>query len=144
MYMRTRTEHFATSQAPHHARHYSLERLYDAYYGRAQRVRTKIADELRTAFERFDFVVTPTSPSVAFELGAKTSDRCRCTSTTTARCDVARRDPGDLDPCGQRGPAGRLPARRPGVRREQDARRGVPLETAIGFDATRPLRKEHA
>jgi aspartyl-tRNA(Asn)/glutamyl-tRNA(Gln) amidotransferase subunit A len=47
---------------------------YDAYYGRAQRVRTKIAEDFRAAFERFDFVVTPTSPTVAFELGAKTAD----------------------------------------------------------------------
>jgi aspartyl-tRNA(Asn)/glutamyl-tRNA(Gln) amidotransferase subunit A len=47
---------------------------YDAYYGRAQRVRTKIADDFRAAFERVDFVVTPTSPGVAFELGAKADD----------------------------------------------------------------------
>jgi aspartyl-tRNA(Asn)/glutamyl-tRNA(Gln) amidotransferase subunit A len=47
---------------------------YDAYYGRAQRVRTKIAEDFRTAFERFDFVVTPTSPTVAFPLGARTDD----------------------------------------------------------------------
>jgi aspartyl-tRNA(Asn)/glutamyl-tRNA(Gln) amidotransferase subunit A len=37
-------------------------------------VRTKIAEDFRVAFEKFDFVVTPTSPSVAFELGAKTGD----------------------------------------------------------------------
>jgi len=47
---------------------------YDAYYGRAQKVRTKIADDFRTAFESFDFVVTPSSPTVAFPLGAKTDD----------------------------------------------------------------------
>jgi aspartyl-tRNA(Asn)/glutamyl-tRNA(Gln) amidotransferase subunit A len=47
---------------------------YDAYYGRAQRVRTKIADDFRAAFERVDLIVTPTSPGVAFELGAKTAD----------------------------------------------------------------------
>jgi aspartyl-tRNA(Asn)/glutamyl-tRNA(Gln) amidotransferase subunit A len=47
---------------------------YDAYYGRAQRVRTKIAEDFSKAFERFDFVVAPTSPSVAFELGARTDD----------------------------------------------------------------------
>jgi aspartyl-tRNA(Asn)/glutamyl-tRNA(Gln) amidotransferase subunit A len=47
---------------------------YDAYYGRAQQVRTKISEDFRAAFERFDFVVTPTSPGVAFELGAKTND----------------------------------------------------------------------
>ena len=47
---------------------------YDAYYGRAQRVRTKIAEDFSTAFERFDFVVTPTSPTVAFNLGERTDD----------------------------------------------------------------------
>jgi aspartyl-tRNA(Asn)/glutamyl-tRNA(Gln) amidotransferase subunit A len=47
---------------------------YDAFYGRAQRVRTKIVEDFRRVFERVDFVVTPTSPTVAFELGAKTGD----------------------------------------------------------------------
>jgi aspartyl-tRNA(Asn)/glutamyl-tRNA(Gln) amidotransferase subunit A len=47
---------------------------YEAYYGRAQKVRTKIAADFDAAFERFDFVVTPTSPSVAFGLGEKTDD----------------------------------------------------------------------
>jgi aspartyl-tRNA(Asn)/glutamyl-tRNA(Gln) amidotransferase subunit A len=47
---------------------------YEAYYGRAQKVRTKIAEDFKAAFEQFDFVVTPTSPSVAFELGARTDD----------------------------------------------------------------------
>jgi aspartyl-tRNA(Asn)/glutamyl-tRNA(Gln) amidotransferase subunit A len=47
---------------------------YDAYYGRAQRVRTKIVADFRAAFERFDFVVTPTSPTVAFPLGERTAD----------------------------------------------------------------------
>ncbi len=47
---------------------------YDAYYGTAQKVRTKIADDFRAAFERFDFIAIPTSPCTAFELGAKTAD----------------------------------------------------------------------
>jgi aspartyl-tRNA(Asn)/glutamyl-tRNA(Gln) amidotransferase subunit A len=47
---------------------------YDAYYGRAQRVRTRIAEDFRRVFADFDFVVTPTSPTVAFELGARTDD----------------------------------------------------------------------
>ena len=47
---------------------------YEAYYGRAQRVRTKIAEDFSKAFERFDFVVTPTSPTVAFKLGERTDD----------------------------------------------------------------------
>jgi aspartyl-tRNA(Asn)/glutamyl-tRNA(Gln) amidotransferase subunit A len=47
---------------------------YDAYYGTAQRVRTRIADDFRTAFDAVDFIVTPTAPSTAFELGAKSDD----------------------------------------------------------------------
>jgi aspartyl-tRNA(Asn)/glutamyl-tRNA(Gln) amidotransferase subunit A len=47
---------------------------YDAYYGTAQKVRTKIVGDFNAAWETIDFVVTPTSPSVAFELGAKTAD----------------------------------------------------------------------
>jgi aspartyl-tRNA(Asn)/glutamyl-tRNA(Gln) amidotransferase subunit A len=47
---------------------------YDAYYGTAQKVRTKISEDFKAVFDRFDFVVTPTSPWTAFELGAKTDD----------------------------------------------------------------------
>jgi aspartyl-tRNA(Asn)/glutamyl-tRNA(Gln) amidotransferase subunit A len=47
---------------------------YDAYYGRAQKVRTLIARDFAAAWEKFDFVATPTAPTVAFELGAKTAD----------------------------------------------------------------------
>src|SRR4051794_2640592 len=47
---------------------------YEAYYGRAQKVRTKIADDFNQAFQKVDLIVTPTSPSVAFPLGAKTDD----------------------------------------------------------------------
>jgi aspartyl-tRNA(Asn)/glutamyl-tRNA(Gln) amidotransferase subunit A len=47
---------------------------YEAYYGTAQKVRTKIAQDFANAFEQVDFVVTPTSPTVAFELGERTAD----------------------------------------------------------------------
>jgi aspartyl-tRNA(Asn)/glutamyl-tRNA(Gln) amidotransferase subunit A len=47
---------------------------YEAYYGRAQQVRTKIAEDFHAAFERFDFIVTPTAPTPAFKLGEKTAD----------------------------------------------------------------------
>jgi aspartyl-tRNA(Asn)/glutamyl-tRNA(Gln) amidotransferase subunit A len=47
---------------------------YDAYYGRAQRVRTKIAQDFDAAFADVDFVVSPTSPTVAFRLGERTAD----------------------------------------------------------------------
>ena len=48
--------------------------FYDAYYGRAQRVRTRIVEDFDRAFGKVDFVVTPTSPTVAFKLGEKTAD----------------------------------------------------------------------
>ena len=47
---------------------------YDALYGKAQRVRTKIAEDFAKAFEKVDVIVTPTSPSVAFKLGERTGD----------------------------------------------------------------------
>jgi aspartyl-tRNA(Asn)/glutamyl-tRNA(Gln) amidotransferase subunit A len=47
---------------------------YEAYYGTAQKVRTVIKREHDEVFERFDLIVSPTSPTVAFELGAKTAN----------------------------------------------------------------------
>ena len=47
---------------------------YEAYYGQAQKVRTKIAQDFATAFESFDLIATPTAPTVAFEFGARTQD----------------------------------------------------------------------
>jgi len=47
---------------------------YEAYYGQAQKVRTMIIREHGELHKRFDVLVSPTSPTVAFELGAKTQD----------------------------------------------------------------------
>lgn len=47
---------------------------YDAYYLKAQKVRTLIRQEFEEAFQRFDALITPTSPTVAFRLGEKTAD----------------------------------------------------------------------
>jgi aspartyl-tRNA(Asn)/glutamyl-tRNA(Gln) amidotransferase subunit A len=47
---------------------------YDAYYGKAQRVRTLILRDFAAAYERVDLLLSPTSPSVAFPLGAKVDD----------------------------------------------------------------------
>jgi aspartyl-tRNA(Asn)/glutamyl-tRNA(Gln) amidotransferase subunit A len=44
---------------------------YDAYYGKAQRVRTMIRQEHAAVFDKFDLIVSPTSPTVAFKLGEK-------------------------------------------------------------------------
>ena len=47
---------------------------YDAYYGRAQAVRARLRADFDAAFETFDFLITPTTPEVAFPIGAKTAD----------------------------------------------------------------------
>jgi len=47
---------------------------YDAYYVKAQKVRTVIKGEFERVFERVDALLTPTSPSVAFRIGAKVND----------------------------------------------------------------------
>jgi aspartyl-tRNA(Asn)/glutamyl-tRNA(Gln) amidotransferase subunit A len=47
---------------------------YDAYYGQAQRVRTLIIRSFDAAYARFDALIAPTTPTVAFALGAKTAD----------------------------------------------------------------------
>ncbi len=47
---------------------------YDAYYLKAQRVRTLIANDFKAAYEKCDVILTPTAPSAAFELGDKISD----------------------------------------------------------------------
>ena len=47
---------------------------YDAYYAQAQKVRTKIVEDFRAAFSRYDVLVSPTAPSVAFGIGEKIDD----------------------------------------------------------------------
>ncbi len=47
---------------------------YDAYYGQAQKVRTLIIRDFEAAYERFDALVAPTSPTTAFPLGDRTDD----------------------------------------------------------------------
>jgi aspartyl-tRNA(Asn)/glutamyl-tRNA(Gln) amidotransferase subunit A len=47
---------------------------YEAFYGQAQKVRTLIKQEHEALFERFDLLASPTSPTVAFELGARTEN----------------------------------------------------------------------
>ena len=76
MYTRTRNEGFgAEVKRRIMLGTYALSSgYYDAYYGRAQKVRTLIGQDFKAAWERFDFIATPTAPSVAFELGAKTAD----------------------------------------------------------------------
>jgi aspartyl-tRNA(Asn)/glutamyl-tRNA(Gln) amidotransferase subunit A len=54
---------------------YSLSAgYYDAFYGQAQRVRTLVIRDFQEAFERFDVLVSPTSPTTAFRIGERTDD----------------------------------------------------------------------
>ncbi len=47
---------------------------YDAYYGKAQKVRTLIINDFASVWEQFDLLVSPTSPTTAFPLGERTAD----------------------------------------------------------------------
>ena len=47
---------------------------YDAYYKKAQQVRTLVKKEFDKAFEKYDVLLTPTSPTVAFEIGTKSEN----------------------------------------------------------------------
>lgn len=47
---------------------------YDAYYKKAQQVRTLVMNEFNKAFEKYDIILTPTSPTVSFDLGSKSEN----------------------------------------------------------------------
>ena len=47
---------------------------YDAYYGKSQKVRTLIVQDLARAYEEFDLLLCPTAPTTAFPIGEKTAD----------------------------------------------------------------------
>jgi aspartyl-tRNA(Asn)/glutamyl-tRNA(Gln) amidotransferase subunit A len=109
---------------------------YDAYYGQAQKVRTVLGREHAAAFERFDVLVTPTSPSVAFELGAKTTDPIAmylCDLLTIPSCMAGL--PGLNVPCGlsEGLPVG-LQLVGPQFSENTLFRVGHALEQALGFD----------
>ncbi|MEL6893132.1 MAG: Asp-tRNA(Asn)/Glu-tRNA(Gln) amidotransferase subunit GatA [Actinomycetota bacterium] len=76
MYMATRTDGFgAEVKRRIMLGTYALSAgYYDAYYGRALKVRRRIADDFAAAYERCDVMLLPSSPSVAFEFGSKTAD----------------------------------------------------------------------
>ena len=47
---------------------------YDAYYKKAQQVRTLVMNQFNKAFEKYDVIITPTSPTVAFKIGEKSNN----------------------------------------------------------------------
>lgn len=74
---------------------------YDAYYLRAQKVRTLIRNDFLKAFEKVDAIVTPTTPTAAFKLGEKASDPLQMylSDIFTISCNLAG-IPGLSVPCG--------------------------------------------
>ena len=110
---------------------------YEAYYGQAQKVRTVIRDEHAAAFERFDVLVSPTSPTVAFRLGEKTENPLAMYLSdllTSPSCLVGL--PGLNIPCGL---SDGLPVglQLVGAQFSENTlfRIGHALERAIGFDS---------
>jgi aspartyl-tRNA(Asn)/glutamyl-tRNA(Gln) amidotransferase subunit A len=109
---------------------------FEAYYGQAQKVRTVIRDEHAAAFERFDVLVSATSPTVAFRLGDKTANPLAMYLSdllTIPSCLAGL--PGLNVPCGLSDglPVG-LQLLGPQFAENTLFRVGHALEQAIGFD----------
>jgi aspartyl-tRNA(Asn)/glutamyl-tRNA(Gln) amidotransferase subunit A len=75
---------------------------YDAYYLKAQKVRTLLARDFEEAFKKVDAIVTPTSPTAAFKLGEKVNDPLAMylADIYTVTADLAG-IPGISIPCGE-------------------------------------------
>ena len=74
---------------------------YDAYYKKAQQVRTLVMKEFNDAFEKYDVIITPTSPTVAFDIGSKTTNPLEMylSDICTVSVNIAGL-PGVSIPCG--------------------------------------------
>jgi len=138
MYMRTRWEGFGDEPKRRiMLGTYALSAgYYDAFYGQAQKVRTMIGREFAAAFERFDLLLSPTSPTVAFRIGEKADN-----PLALYLCDVLTIPPnmaglpGLSIPCGlsEGLPVG-LQLLGPQFSENLLFRAGHALEQAIGFD----------
>jgi aspartyl-tRNA(Asn)/glutamyl-tRNA(Gln) amidotransferase subunit A len=109
---------------------------FEAYYGQAQKVRTVIREEHAAAFEGFDVLVSPTSPTVAFRIGEKTENPLAMYLSdllTIPSCLVGL--PGLNIPCGLSDglPVG-LQLIGPQFSENTLFRAGHALERATGFD----------
>jgi len=104
MYRRTRDEGFgAEVKRRIMLGTYALSAgYYDAYYLKAQKVRTLLARDFQAAFSKVDAIVTPTSPTAAFRLGEKSNDPLAMylADIYTVTADLAG-IPGISVPCGE-------------------------------------------
>ena len=109
---------------------------YDAFYGKAQQVRTMIIREHAAVFEQFDLIVSATSPTVAFPIGERAADPLAMYASdllTIPSCMAGL--PGLSIPCGlsEGLPVG-LQLVGPQFAENVLFRAGHALEQAIGFD----------
>ncbi|MGH2759241.1 MAG: Asp-tRNA(Asn)/Glu-tRNA(Gln) amidotransferase subunit GatA [Actinomycetota bacterium] len=116
---------------------------YDAWYGRALKLRTKIIQDFNRAFERVDVLVSPTSPTTAFRIGEKIddplqmylSDVCTVATPLAGSCAISI-------PCGV-APEDGLPVglqlMGPPLTESTLLRTAFALEADIGFDGSKPL-----
>jgi aspartyl-tRNA(Asn)/glutamyl-tRNA(Gln) amidotransferase subunit A len=76
---------------------------YDAYYKKAQQLRTKLINEFNNTFEKVDFLLGPTAPNTAFEIGANTEDPLQMylTDIMTVAANMVG-VPAISIPCGQK------------------------------------------
>lgn len=74
---------------------------YDAYYKKAQQVRTLVMNEFNKAFEKYDVILTPTSPTVSFDIGSKSNNPLEMylSDICTVSVNIAGL-PGISIPCG--------------------------------------------
>lgn len=111
---------------------------YDAYYAQAQKVRTLMIEDFARAYEHFDVLLSPTSPTTAFAFGAKTEDPLSmylsdvCTIPTNLVGAPAMNVPAGLDNEGM--PIG-VQCLAPVLGEGVMVRVGAALERALAFDA---------
>jgi aspartyl-tRNA(Asn)/glutamyl-tRNA(Gln) amidotransferase subunit A len=76
MYTKTRSQHFGDEAKRRIllGTYVLSSGYYEAYYLKAQRVRTKICDDFKRAFAEVDCIVTPTAPTAAFKIGERMTD----------------------------------------------------------------------
>ncbi|MGZ8603210.1 MAG: Asp-tRNA(Asn)/Glu-tRNA(Gln) amidotransferase subunit GatA [Actinomycetota bacterium] len=115
---------------------------YEAYYGQAQKVRTLIIRDYEEAFEAFDVLVSPTSPTTAFPIGAKIDDPLAMylndvfTIPANLSGMPAISIPSGLD---ERGLPVGLQLTAPVLQEERLLRAAFAFEQEIGFHARPPL-----
>ncbi|HLF69621.1 MAG TPA: amidase family protein, partial [Actinomycetota bacterium] len=116
---------------------------YDAYYGKAQKARTLIIRDFERAYERYDLLVSPASPTTAFRFGEKTSDPL--TMYLSDICNVPTSLAGAAAisvPCGT-APEDGLPVGLQFMSRPLDEVRllkvAYAFEQSLGFDSKPPM-----